>query len=113
LNYFAITLLGVGFLLSHEIEAREYTCSGVARSMTTNETTSGEVNAKVIDLGYSIKIDFGSVSYITSKLHPEKPEGKTFPSGATKEGNIIQRRGLGDYRFFQMSQGDVLQLTCK
>ncbi|HHS9877620.1 TPA: hypothetical protein ACT0TC_002776 [Klebsiella aerogenes] len=113
MNYFAITLLGVGFLLSHEIEAREYTCSGVARSMATNETTSGEVNAKVIDLGYSIKIDFGSVSYITSKLHPEKPEGKTFPSGATKEGNIIQRRGLGDYRFFQMSQGDVLKLTCK
>lgn len=112
-KYLAITLLGIGFLMPHAVEAKEYVCSGIARSMTSNEVKSGEVKANITDIGNSITVNFGTISYTTSKIRPEKTEGKTYPSGATKEGNIIQRRGDGDYRFFQMSQGDVVQFTCK
>ena len=103
----------MGLFLTHSVEAKEYTCTGVARSITTNEATSGVMKARITDLGSSITVNFGPLSYTTSKISPDKPEGKTYPSGATKEGNIIQRRGDGDYRFFQMSQGDVVQFTCE
>ncbi|HEC2075165.1 TPA: hypothetical protein R1910_001335 [Klebsiella oxytoca] len=112
MKYLAIMLVGSCILLSDAAEAKEYECSGVARNMTTNEVTSGELKTRVIDLGGSITVDFGRVIYTTSKIAPEKPEGKTYPSGATKEGNIIQRRGDGHYRFFQMSHGDVVDLIC-
>ncbi|HEF0121569.1 TPA: hypothetical protein R8G81_000622 [Citrobacter youngae] len=113
MKYLSIALFGMGLFLTHAAEAKEYNCSGVARNMTTNEATSGVMKARITDLGSSITVNFGPLSYTTSKISPEKTEGKIFPSGVTKEGNIIQRRGEGDYRFFQMSLGDVVQLTCE
>lgn len=113
MKYLAITLLWIGLLMSYAVEAEEFSCSGISRSITTNEPTSGIMKAEITDTGSSITVDFGQVSYTTSKIMPKKPEGKTYPSGVTKEGNIIQRRGKGHYRFFHMSQGDMLDFTCK
>jgi len=100
-------------MLSINVYAQEKFCTGFSESLITKERTSGVLNATIHDSGKSITIDFGKVSYSTSKLIPEKPNGKTFPSGSTKEGNIIQRLTDNHYRFFQMAFREKVDLTCR
>jgi len=100
-------------LFSMSILAKDKICTGFAENMDTKKMTSGVMKANVRDTGNAIYIEFDKVSYSTHKLKPEEPNGKYFPSGITKEGNIIQRIANNHYRFIQTSMRDKIDLTCQ